>query len=67
MKMKIPKMTGAQFKAAREKLGTRDQVALALDISSTTIWRLEGTQGEIMGLHACAMAYLISQLPADER
>lgn len=59
VKLKVPTMTGEQFKAGREKLGTRDEVALALGVSATTIWRLESTRGELLGLHACAMAYLL--------
>ena len=60
--MNIPKMTGAQFKAAREKLGkSRDELALMLEVSATTVWRLEGTPGNVLALHACAMAYLLSQ------
>jgi hypothetical protein len=59
--MIIPKMTGAQFKAGREKLGkSREELAIGLGVSATTIWRIEGTPGGVLGLHACAMSYLLT-------
>ncbi len=62
MDLKAPKMTGPQFKAARERLGkSRDELALLLGVSATTIWRLEQTRGRILSLHSCAMAYLLAQ------
>lgn len=59
--MKIPKMTGAQFVANREKLGlTQRDLIKMFKTSQPTLYRLEHAS-KVPPLFACAMAYLLKK------
>jgi DNA-binding transcriptional regulator YiaG len=62
MNMAKPKMTGAEFKKARIRLGL-SQAGIAIEFGCVvrTISRLEGTKGPVGGVYALAMLYLLSK------